>query len=175
MPESQANEKALHQGGDKGRQRQLEQQRIDIEGAIDLVYAFPNLHVEYLRVEPPGVPTAFWRSVGPSHNVFVVESFIDEMAHAAGKRLAKHVDLIVANGHIEETVRNIRGNVGYAQPPHLFLNQGNGAFRDVAAAAGVALLAKAKRFMPAILTLAFTRLSFTEVFPTRKFSHLVFV
>jgi isoquinoline 1-oxidoreductase beta subunit len=53
------------------------------EGAIDLVYALPNLHVEYLRVEPPGIPTAFWRSVGPSHNVFVTGSFIDELAAAA--------------------------------------------------------------------------------------------
>jgi isoquinoline 1-oxidoreductase subunit beta len=33
-------------------------------------------------VEPPGIPTAFWRSVGPSHNVFVTESFIDELAAA---------------------------------------------------------------------------------------------
>src|ERR1700720_2648102 len=32
------------------------------------------------------------------------------------------LDLAVANGHIDQTVRNIRGNVGYAQPPHLFLN-----------------------------------------------------
>ena len=46
------------------------------------------------------------------------------------------LDLIVANGHIDETVRNIHGNVGYAQPPHLFFNQGNGTFRDVAAEAG---------------------------------------
>jgi isoquinoline 1-oxidoreductase beta subunit len=53
------------------------------EGAIDLIYGLPNLHVEYLRVEPPGIPTAFWRSVGPSHNVFVTESFIDELAAAA--------------------------------------------------------------------------------------------
>ena len=53
------------------------------EGAIDLVYDLPNMHVEYLRVEPPGVPTAFWRSVGPSHNVFVTESFMDELAAAA--------------------------------------------------------------------------------------------
>jgi isoquinoline 1-oxidoreductase beta subunit len=36
-----------------------------------------------LRVEPPGIPTAFWRSVGPSHNVFVVESFMDELAAEA--------------------------------------------------------------------------------------------
>jgi isoquinoline 1-oxidoreductase subunit beta len=53
------------------------------DGAIDLVYALPNMRVEYLRVEPPGIPTAFWRSVGPSHNVFVVESFMDELATAA--------------------------------------------------------------------------------------------
>ena len=42
------------------------------------------------------------------------------------------LDFAVANGHIDETVRNIRGNVGYAQPPQLFLNSGKGSFRDVA-------------------------------------------
>jgi enediyne biosynthesis protein E4 len=46
------------------------------------------------------------------------------------------LDLAVANGHIEETVRNIRGNVGYAQPPQLFLNAGNGRFRDIASELG---------------------------------------
>jgi hypothetical protein len=46
------------------------------------------------------------------------------------------LDLAVANGHIDETVRNIRGNVGYAQPPQLFLNSGRGSFRDVASEAG---------------------------------------
>ena len=46
------------------------------------------------------------------------------------------LDLAVANGHIDETVRNIRGNVGYAQPPQLFLNQGSGRFREVAAEVG---------------------------------------
>ncbi len=46
------------------------------------------------------------------------------------------LDLAVANGHIDETVRNIRGNVGYAQPPQLFLNNGNGSFHDIAAEVG---------------------------------------
>ncbi|MGA8102745.1 MAG: CRTAC1 family protein, partial [Candidatus Acidiferrales bacterium] len=46
------------------------------------------------------------------------------------------LDLAVANGHIDETVRNIRGNVGYAQPPQFFLNNGHGRFADVAAALG---------------------------------------
>ena len=57
--------------------------RDSTDGAIDLAYALPNMRVEYVRVEPPGIPTAFWRSVGPSHNVFVTESFIDELAAAA--------------------------------------------------------------------------------------------
>lgn len=42
------------------------------------------------------------------------------------------LDLVVANGHIDDTVRNIRGNLGYAQSPQLFLNQGKLRFRDVA-------------------------------------------
>jgi hypothetical protein len=46
------------------------------------------------------------------------------------------LDLLAVNGHIDESVRNIAGNHGYAQPPHLFLNQGNGLFRDVAAQVG---------------------------------------
>ncbi len=45
------------------------------------------------------------------------------------------LDLVAVNGHIDETVRVLR-NVGYAQAPHLFLNDGHGAFRDVAAEAG---------------------------------------
>jgi len=46
------------------------------------------------------------------------------------------LDFAVANGHIDETVRNIRGNVGYAQPPQLFLNNGKAAFRDIAPEVG---------------------------------------
>ena len=46
------------------------------------------------------------------------------------------LDLVVANGHIDDTVRNIRGNVGYAQAPQMFLNQGGGTFRDVASEVG---------------------------------------
>jgi isoquinoline 1-oxidoreductase beta subunit len=54
-----------------------------VEGAADLQYTIPDMRVEYVRHEPPGIPTAFWRGVGPTHNVFVVESFIDELAQAA--------------------------------------------------------------------------------------------
>jgi len=46
-------------------------------------YALPNIFVDYVQQEPPGIPTAFWRGVGPTRNVFAVESFIDELATAA--------------------------------------------------------------------------------------------
>jgi CO/xanthine dehydrogenase Mo-binding subunit len=54
------------------------------EGANTLPYIVPNLAVDFIRHEP-GVPVAFWRSVGHSHVAFATESFVDELAHAAGK------------------------------------------------------------------------------------------
>ncbi len=55
-----------------------------VEGIRDCPYDFPNLRVEYARREP-GVQIWFWRSVGHSQNLFFIESFVDEMAAAAGK------------------------------------------------------------------------------------------
>lgn len=55
-----------------------------VEGIADCPYAFPNLRVEYVRAEP-GVPVWFWRSVGHSQNAYFLESFVDELAAAAGK------------------------------------------------------------------------------------------
>lgn len=56
--------------------------RIGFEGAGDVPYAIPNLSVAGVAWDP-GIPVGIWRSVGHSHNGFVVESFIDELAHAA--------------------------------------------------------------------------------------------
>lgn len=56
-----------------------------VEGAAEPPYALPNILVDYVRVEPPGVTTGFWRGVGPAHNIFVVESFLDELAAVAGQ------------------------------------------------------------------------------------------
>jgi isoquinoline 1-oxidoreductase beta subunit len=55
-----------------------------VEGAADLPYEIPNLLVDWQNA-PGGVPVLWWRSVGHSHNAFVVESFFDELARAAGK------------------------------------------------------------------------------------------
>jgi isoquinoline 1-oxidoreductase subunit beta len=55
-----------------------------VEGAAG-PYAFPNVLVEYVRHEPPaGLTTGWWRGVGMTHNAFMVEGFIDELAAVTG-------------------------------------------------------------------------------------------
>ena len=54
------------------------------EGARNQPYHVPNVRVTYAKVDLP-VPVGFWRSVGHTHTAFVVESFIDELAHAAAR------------------------------------------------------------------------------------------
>ena len=56
-----------------------------IDGAADIPYAFPNVFVDQVAAELPGIPLGFWRSVGASQNAFVVECFMDEVAAAAGR------------------------------------------------------------------------------------------
>jgi isoquinoline 1-oxidoreductase subunit beta len=56
-----------------------------VDSAVDMPYDIPNFHVEYMRAEPPAVPTGFWRGVGPNNNVFAIECFMDELARKAGK------------------------------------------------------------------------------------------
>lgn len=56
-----------------------------VDAAADMPYDFPNFHVEYVRAEPPAVPTGFWRGVGPNNNVFAFECAMDELARKAGK------------------------------------------------------------------------------------------
>jgi isoquinoline 1-oxidoreductase beta subunit len=61
---------------------------VDIDGvdsAVDQPYDIPIQRVEFVREEPPGIVTGFWRGVGPNNNVFAIESFIDELAQRAGQ------------------------------------------------------------------------------------------
>ena len=46
------------------------------------------------------------------------------------------LDILVANGHIEEEIERVQPRVKFAQPPHLFRNLGKGRFEDVATAVG---------------------------------------
>src|SRR4051794_29475875 len=87
------------------------------EGAIDLVYDLPNFHVEYVRVEPAGIPTAFWRSVGPSHNVFVTESFIDELAAAAKQDAVAYRRALLSKSPRAQAVLDLASKkAGWGQP-----------------------------------------------------------
>ena len=110
-------------------------------GAISIAITnFDNEMIGLYREEKKGVyeDVSIQSGVGlPSKNSLGFGcAFVDA-------NLDGFLDLAVANGHIDETVRNIRGNVGYAQPPQLFLNDGRGVFRDVASEAG-ALFAEPK-------------------------------
>ncbi len=53
-----------------------------VEGAADHPYQIENIAVSYANVDP-GIPVGFWRSVGHSHNAYIVESFLDELARRA--------------------------------------------------------------------------------------------
>jgi len=54
------------------------------EGASAPPYAVPHVRMTYAKVDLP-IPVGFWRSVGHTHTGFVVESFVDELAHEAGR------------------------------------------------------------------------------------------
>jgi isoquinoline 1-oxidoreductase beta subunit len=57
-----------------------------VECAAETPYDIPNVKVEWIRHDmPDGLLVGWWRGVGPTHNLFVVESFMDELAHSAGK------------------------------------------------------------------------------------------
>src|ERR1700694_2015359 len=81
-----------------------------VDSAVDMPYDIPNFHVEYVRAEPPAVPTGFWRGVGPNNNVFATECFMDELARKAGKdpvdfrrsMLAKNPRLLAALNLVAE-------------------------------------------------------------------------
>jgi isoquinoline 1-oxidoreductase beta subunit len=88
-----------------------------VDGAINTPYAFPSMLVEYVRVEPPGIPTAFWRGVGPTHNVFVVESFIDELAAAAKQDpVAYRKALLVSSPRAVAVLELAASKAGWGRP-----------------------------------------------------------
>ena len=54
-----------------------------VDGAAETPYDEDAVFTDYVRQEPDGMNTSWWRGVGPTHNVFVIESFVDEMAAAS--------------------------------------------------------------------------------------------
>jgi isoquinoline 1-oxidoreductase subunit beta len=58
---------------------------VSVEGAANLPYAIPNLQVELHTPDDIGVPVLWWRSVGSTHTAYSTETFVDELAQAAGQ------------------------------------------------------------------------------------------
>lgn len=87
-----------------------------VEGAKDLPYAIPAVRVEYVRHEPP-LPTAFWRGVGATHNVWVVESFIDELAAASRlDPVSYRMNLLEKSPRVQAVLKQAADRAGWSQP-----------------------------------------------------------
>ena len=95
--------------------------------------AITNFDNEMMALYRPGVAGGFADVAGPSGVGAASRNSLGFGCAFFDVDLDGRLDLGAVNGHIDATVRNVRAHTGYAQPPHLFLNQGGGRFRDVAA------------------------------------------
>lgn len=87
-----------------------------VEGAHDIPYAIPHVHVD-LHSPKTGVPVLWWRSVGHSHTAFVVESFLDELAHAAGQDpYAYRLALLKSHPRHRAVLKRAAEQAGWGRP-----------------------------------------------------------
>ncbi len=108
----------------------------DFEGTGKPGIAITNFDNEMLGLYRAGATNQFQDVAGSAGVAGPTRSTLGFGCLFADMNLDGALDLLVANGHIDDTVRNIRTNVGYQQSPHLFLNDGRGRFRDVAGTVG---------------------------------------
>ena len=88
-----------------------------VDSAVDIPYDIANLRIEYVRDEPPAVPTGFWRGVGPNNNVFAIESFFDELAAASHKDpLAFRRDLLQGQPRLRAALDLATSKAGWGTP-----------------------------------------------------------
>lgn len=95
-----------------------------IECAAETPYAIPNCHVDWVRHDMPrGLQIGWWRGVGPTHNLFVIESFMDELAHVAGKDPVEYRRSLLTNSPRALAVLNLASEkIGWGQgslPPRV--------------------------------------------------------
>ncbi|MCM2316994.1 MAG: xanthine dehydrogenase family protein molybdopterin-binding subunit, partial [Thermoanaerobaculia bacterium] len=87
-----------------------------VEGIADMSYAIPNRLAEWHQA-PMGVPVLWWRSVGHSANAFVVESFMDELAHAAGRDpLEVRRELLAGSPRLKRVLELAASKAGWGKP-----------------------------------------------------------
>jgi isoquinoline 1-oxidoreductase/isoquinoline 1-oxidoreductase beta subunit len=86
------------------------------EGASDTTYEIPNIRVDYTQINLD-VPVSFWRSVGHSFNAFAVESFIDELSHAAGRDpLEFRRDILREDTRKRDVLDRVASMAGWGEP-----------------------------------------------------------
>jgi len=85
-------------------------------GLTRLQYQIPNVSVDWVRLENP-IPVTYWRSVGSSHNGFTVESFMDELAHAADKDpLEFRLQHLKENPRLHGVLELVADKAGWGKP-----------------------------------------------------------
>jgi isoquinoline 1-oxidoreductase subunit beta len=114
-----------------------------IDSAADIPYDIANLRVEYVRAEPPAVPTGFWRGVGPNNNVFAIESFMDELAKKSNKDpVAFRRDLLGKSPRLKAALDLAASKSGWGSP--LPARTGRGIALQVAFGSFIATVAEAE-------------------------------
>lgn len=90
--------------------------RTGVEGVVDLLYAIPNVLVDYHALDP-GIPVSYWRSVGYSQNTFFAESFIDELAVAGGKNPVElRLHLLANSPRLRAALELAADKAGWGKP-----------------------------------------------------------
>jgi isoquinoline 1-oxidoreductase beta subunit len=114
-----------------------------IDSGADIPYDIPNLRVEYVRAEPPAVPTGFWRGVGPNNNVFAIESFMDELAKKSNKDpVAFRRDLLGKSPRLKAALDLAASKSGWGSP--LPARTGRGIALQTAFGSFIATVAEAE-------------------------------